>query len=250
MTNPGSDDDQIALSQMKVPKASQMLADELRERILDGEYAEGAVLPPERQLVVQTGLSRTTVREALRILEVQGLVRIRPGRTGGAFVQRPGEAAMARTVDHIIRGRRIRLSALLDTREALEPYCAGLAAQNRSEDDVIALEATHERANADGTAEAHIAWHVEVARATHNKLISGVMMALERAVYQAVSEKDEFDDETRQQVSRSHEEINAAIRAQDSDAATSLMTQHVNTYARDLLTARREARPAEHLPSP
>ena len=73
---------------MEVPKASDVLANGLRERILSGEFPEGTPLPPERELVTQTRMSRTTVREALRILEVQGLVRIKAGRAGGAFVQR------------------------------------------------------------------------------------------------------------------------------------------------------------------
>ena len=80
----------VRLAPMKVPKASDVLANELRERILSGEFPEGTSLPPERDMVVQTQMSRTTVREALRILEVQGLIRIRTGRSGGAFVQRPG----------------------------------------------------------------------------------------------------------------------------------------------------------------
>ena len=67
----------IRLSPMEVPKASDVLANELRERILSGDYPEGTPLPPERELVVQTRMSRTTVREALRVLEVQGLIRIK-----------------------------------------------------------------------------------------------------------------------------------------------------------------------------
>jgi DNA-binding FadR family transcriptional regulator len=73
----------VQLSPIDVPKASDVLVHDLRERILRGEFAEGTALPPERELVVQTRMSRTTVREALRILEVQGLVRIRAGRAGG-----------------------------------------------------------------------------------------------------------------------------------------------------------------------
>ena len=75
----------VRLAPMQVPKASDVLANDLRERILSGEFPEGTSLPPERDMVVQTQMSRTTVREALRILEVQGLVRIRTGRSGGAF---------------------------------------------------------------------------------------------------------------------------------------------------------------------
>src|SRR6201998_1992076 len=89
-----------------VPKAADVLARELRERILSGELAEGVALPAERELVKQTQMSRATVREALRILEVQNLVRVRAGRAGGAFVQRPTTKSMASSVTLLIRGRQ------------------------------------------------------------------------------------------------------------------------------------------------
>src|ERR1700694_1196777 len=96
----------VVLKPVDVPKASDVLARELRERILSGELVEGTALPAERELVKQTHMSRATVREALRILEVQHLVRVRAGRAGGAFVQRPTTKSMAGSVSLMIRGQR------------------------------------------------------------------------------------------------------------------------------------------------
>ena len=121
-----------------------MLAGELRERILNGELAEGAPLPAERELVKQTQMSRATVREALRILEVQNLVRVKAGRAGGAFVQRPTTKSMANSVSMLIRGRRIKLADLMETREALEPFCAELAARNRTDEELAELDRANE----------------------------------------------------------------------------------------------------------
>src|SRR5215472_4884912 len=118
----------VRLTPMPVPKASDVLADDLREQLPHGEFPEGTALPTERDLVTQTQMSRATVREALRILEVQGLIRIRTGRAGGAFVQRPDDESVADSVALVIRGRHIRMAALLETREAIEPVCAQLAA--------------------------------------------------------------------------------------------------------------------------
>src|ERR1700733_2987297 len=134
----------VRLAPMHVPKASDVLADDLRERILSGEFPEGTSLPTERDMVVQTRMSRTTVREALRILQVQGLVRIKTGRSGGAFAQRPGGDSVADSVSLLIRGGRIRMAALLETREGVEPVCAQLAAKYRTGADLELLE----RANA------------------------------------------------------------------------------------------------------
>ncbi len=230
----------IQLSPMKVPKASDVLANELRERILSGEFSEGTGLPAERDLVVQTRMSRTTVREALRILEVQGLIRIKAGRTGGAFVQQPGEEAMANTVNLLIRGRQIRLAALLETREAIEPFCARLAAQSRTDDDLKDLDEANLAiaATSNGLAgflEANVDWHVAVARASHNEILSGLMSALSRAIYAASDDEGFVDDDVRHAALHAHETITAAIRDRDADAAARRMTRHVHSYAEAVL---------------
>jgi GntR family transcriptional repressor for pyruvate dehydrogenase complex len=236
----------IRLSPMTVPKASDVLANELRERILTGEFAEGTGLPAERDLVTQTRMSRTTVREALRILEVQGLIRIKAGRTGGAFVQQPGEEAMASTVNLLIRGRQIRLAALLETREAIEPFCAQLAAIHRTDDELEILEAAN-RAIADDSGdlaqflEANVAWHVAVARASHNELLSGLMTTLSRAIYAATEDEKFVDADARHATIRSHESITAAIRDRDADAALRRMKRHVRSSAEDVPTGDKRA---------
>ena len=131
LTTPSRSD--IRLSPVDVPKASDVLASELRERILNGELAEGAPLPAERELVKQTQMSRATVREALRILEVQNLVRVESGSCGRQrSFSGPPRKSMANSVSMLIRGRHIKLVDLMETREALEPFCAELAARNRT----------------------------------------------------------------------------------------------------------------------
>jgi GntR family transcriptional regulator, transcriptional repressor for pyruvate dehydrogenase complex len=232
----GKDRSAIRLAPMRVPKASDVLANELRERILSGEFPEGTGLPAERELVAQTGMSRTTVREALRILEVQGLIRIRAGRTGGAFVQQPGEDAMANTVNLLIRGRQIHLADLLQTREALEPFCARLAADSRTDEDLESLDEANERIAeaSEGLTDfldANVDWHVAVARASHNEILSGLMVALSRAIYAATDDETFVDAEVRRTAVRAHTTITQAIRDRDPDAAQRRMTRHVHSYA-------------------
>ncbi|MBH0118745.1 FadR/GntR family transcriptional regulator [Rhodococcus sp. NPDC003382] len=224
---------------MEVPKASDVLANELRERILSGEYAEGTPLPPERELVVQTKMSRTTVREALRILEVQGLVRIKAGRAGGAFVQRPGEQSMADTVALLIRGRQIRLSALLETREAIEPFCAQLAARHRTDEDLARLDAANDAIAAagdklDAFLQANVDWHIAVASASHNELMSGLMISLSRAIYAATENEGFIDQKVRDITVRAHRSVTKAIRDKDADAAHRRMGRHVHSYAESI----------------
>ncbi|HKP08805.1 MAG TPA: FCD domain-containing protein [Microbacterium sp.] len=218
----GGRPEQITLARLKVPKASEVLANELSERILSGEFAEGAGLPPERELVSQTGLSRTTVREALRILEVQGLIRIKSGRAGGAFIQRPGELAMANTVEDIIRGREIRRSALLETRRAIEPFCARLAVRTRTDEQLEELQAAIPTVNGE--------WHIAVARASNNALLSGLMLALSNAISEA-TDRELVDRGKLDQAVEAHELITAAIRDRDEEGAVEEMEKHAHVYS-------------------
>jgi DNA-binding FadR family transcriptional regulator len=223
---------------MLVPKASEVLANDLRERILRGEFPEGTPLPPERDMVVQTRMSRTTVREALRILQVQGLVRIKTGRSGGAFVQRPGGDSVADSVSLLIRGGRIRMAALLETREGVEPVCAQLAAKYRTEADLDLLERASTAITVDGPLEdflqANVEWHVAVAAASHNELLTGFMSALSRAIYAATDNQRFVDADVRRVTIQAHTRITEAIRAQDAEAALRRMRRHVHTYAEAL----------------
>jgi GntR family transcriptional repressor for pyruvate dehydrogenase complex len=237
---PGDRRSAVRLMPMEVPKASDVLANELRERILEGELSEGTALPPERELVAQTRMSRATVREALRTLQVQGLVRIKAGRAGGAFVQRPGRDAVAKSVTLLIRGQQFRLAALLETREAIEPFCARLAARNRTDADLVRLDEANEAlADQSGSLarflQANVDWHVGVATASHNELLAGLMTALSRAIYTSTENERFVDATVRHETARAHRSITEAIRAKDSDAAVRRMERHVYAYAQAVL---------------
>ena len=225
----------MRLPPLEVPKASGVLANALRERILSGEYPEGTPLPPERELVVQTRMSRTTVREALRILEVQGLIRIKAGRAGGAFVQRPGEESVAKSLELLIRGRQIRLASVHETREAIEPSCAGLAARHRTTADLARIDAADEAivagAGLEDFLQANVEWHVAVATASHNEILIGIMSALSRAIYTTTNNEGFVNAEVRAVTARAHRSVTRAIRERDPAAAVRRMTRHVHAYA-------------------
>lgn len=230
----------VLLKPVDVPKASDVLARELRERILSGELAEGTALPAERELVKQTQMSRATVREALRILEVQNLVRVRAGRAGGAFVQRPTTKSMASSVSLMIRGQQIKLADLMETREALEPFCAELAAQKRTDEDLAVLDranAAIAKPDADLAAflQANLDWHVGVAMAGHNELLIGFMTALSHAIYTGTENAAFVDDTVRAVTTRAHRSITNAIRSRDAEAAGRRMRRHVHSYAKAAL---------------
>jgi DNA-binding FadR family transcriptional regulator len=223
---------------VEVPKAADVLAGDIRERILSGALAEGAALPSERELVEQTALSRATVREALRILTVEGLLQIRPGRGGGAFVHRPDRESLASTVQLVIRGQRIRIEALHETREAVEPACAALAAARRTDADLAELDALQRELVAAGAAgdvprflRANVEWHGVVARASGNELLIGLMSALSRSIYTSTEIEHFLDDGIRRVTAQAHSKVTHAIRDQDSAGAKRRMERHVCAFA-------------------
>jgi GntR family transcriptional regulator, transcriptional repressor for pyruvate dehydrogenase complex len=192
-------------------------------------------------------MSRSTVREALRILEVQGLVRIKTGRVGGAYVQRPDKDSVADSVSLLIRGQQIRMADLLERREAIEPFCARLAARNRTEADLARLDAAN-KAIADPDAplarflQANVDWHVAVAAASHNEILTGLMTALSRSIYTATENEEFVDAEVRRTTIRAHQAITDAIRSQDPDAAVRRMNRHVHAYAEAVLKVEQRTR--------
>jgi DNA-binding FadR family transcriptional regulator len=229
------DDDSSApppLERISTPKAADVLAEELRKRIRTGEWPEGLALPTERELASQSGLSRTSVREALRMLEVDGLIDIRPGRNGGATVRRPADDELKRQLDLFIWGRNIGVEQLHEVREALEALGAEGAARRRTEADLAELSSKTKAVEAavddvDRYLDANLAWHLAVVRASHNELLVSFMNVLANAIHEA-TESEAFDSpEVRRATLKIHRSILEAIAARDPEAARRRMARHV-----------------------
>ena len=222
----------LKLSPIVVPKTSDVLAGELRKQILGGALSPGSSLPAERELVLQTGLSRGSVREALRILEAEGLVSTRPGRQGGSVARQPGDESLAKYINLFVHGRGISLLSLLQTREAVEPSLAALAARNRTDEELQALIAISERleaAYADTPlylAE-NVSWHCAIAAASHNELLRAFMVAISSMVYKASAIENFATEDVRKVVLKAHRRILEAIVAKDADAARRRMARHL-----------------------
>jgi GntR family transcriptional regulator, transcriptional repressor for pyruvate dehydrogenase complex len=220
---------------INVPQAADVLAERLRQRVLDGELAEGDVLPSERALMADTGLGRATVREALRILEVEALITPRLGRYGGWTVRRPDRGVVTRSIDVFIRGTKIRFGSLLATREAIEPSCAALAAEHRTEEDLAVLDAIGVRLRAcvrdlPEFLLTNVCWHLSVVDATHNELLIAIMSALGDAIHAGTDLADFNSLKVRRAAIDAHDAVVAAIRDQDADAASRRMLRHVHAF--------------------
>ncbi|CAJ1586018.1 FadR/GntR family transcriptional regulator [[Mycobacterium] wendilense] len=116
------------LDTVRLPKMSEIVADRLRQQIIAGELVEGDPLPPEDQLMEHAGVARTTVREALRILESEGLLVVRRGAGGGARIRTPQVANVARYIGLVLQSQGTRLEDVHSARVMLEAPAAGLLA--------------------------------------------------------------------------------------------------------------------------
>ena len=115
----------------------EAISDTLRERIMVGEFKDGDALPSQAELSSVFSVSKPSVREALRILEIEGLVRVRRGRFGGALVNAPRIDHAARTIELILRSRKVRLEDIANALVNLEPICAAMCARRPDRDTEV-----------------------------------------------------------------------------------------------------------------
>lgn len=131
-------------------RVAETVAAELRRRILRGDFLDGA-LPKQDQLREEYGVSHPSLREALRILETEGLVIVRRGNVGGATVQQPGEARFGYTLGLALQSTGTRVHELATAVATLEPVCARQCAENpkRAKNIVPRLRAILDTARAE-----------------------------------------------------------------------------------------------------
>jgi GntR family transcriptional repressor for pyruvate dehydrogenase complex len=109
----------------------QQVADELRRLIVSGKLTEGESLGTELDLIERFGVSRPSLREALRILQAEGLISVRRGMQGGVVVHEPGRRSTARTAALVLQARNVPLADVFAARTVLEPSAARMVASRR-----------------------------------------------------------------------------------------------------------------------
>jgi GntR family transcriptional repressor for pyruvate dehydrogenase complex len=200
-------------------------AAQLEARIAANEWPVGARLPTETELMTQLGIGRSTVREAVRTLARVGLVQVRQG--DGTYVTgRPADNEPLR-----LRCQRAQLHEIYDVREALDLQAARLAAERRTDDDLVTLrELLDARAaalaarDAQGFADADVAFHHHIVTATQNDMLRDLYRVLGESLVQSLTihkRENAFSDVD---TSEEHEHLLAAIVARDPAAAAHAVT--------------------------
>lgn len=226
---------------LRPPRMAELVAARLRRRIISGDLDDGDELPREGELQQEFQVSRPSLREAIRILETEGLIRIRRGKVGGAIVKRPTAASAAYHLGLTLQSQEVTLQDLAAARAVLEPTCAGLAAAREDRDQAVAeltrlVEECESRIDdsyefTTSALEFHAAVVVLCGNATITVLagaLEAVWASQERLwAKQAATEGGYPDVKLRREVLRAHRRIIRHIRDGDVDGATRAMRLHL-----------------------
>lgn len=220
-----------ALRPLARPRLYEQVVQRLREHVTDSELDVGDKLPAERELAERLGVSRTSIKQAIVVLEVQGLVEVRHG--GGTYLRR--KQLESEPVAELVARKR-RLPEILDAREGLETKLAELAAERRTEADLVELDAALDEMRGQIDAgelgnEGDRRFHAAVTAAAHSGLLAEFMRAIADEV--AESRQESLRQPNRPPKSLvQHEHIAEAIRAGNPDTARSAMRRHLETVRR------------------
>ncbi|POX47208.1 FadR/GntR family transcriptional regulator [Streptomyces sp. Ru72] len=213
------------------PRLYEQVVERLREYVTTEGLKAGDRLPPERDLADRLGVSRTSVRQAIVALEVQGLVEVRHG--GGTYLLR--DRLNAEPLETMIDRRR-RLPDVLDARDALETKLAALAAVRRTEQDLVEIDAAL-AAMADAVDRGELGvdedqrFHAAVTTAAHSALLADFMAEISLSIAESRTESLRQPGRPARSLEQ-HRRVAEAIRAGDSEEAARAMHTHIDTVGR------------------
>jgi GntR family transcriptional repressor for pyruvate dehydrogenase complex len=237
-----TDSADIVLEPVKRSRIYEHIVEQIHALIREGRWAPGDQIPPERELAERFRVSRTSVREALRALELQGVIESKQG--GGTFVRTADtEALIPPLAAAILRGQR-EMAEVLEVRGLIEPGIARLAAARASAEHVAELEGLLQRQReciAEGRpfVDEDTAFHYTLARAADNH----ILLRLHNVILDVLRESRQsyLHVPDRPQTSlRGHEAILAAVKLGDADAAYDASLAHITEVRDKILRALEE----------
>lgn len=198
--------------------------------ILFGELDGVGRLPPEPVFAEQLGVSRHHLRESLRLLEQDGLVRVKPGRNGGIFLTVPTVDVLTRTFATILARSQTSIADLMAARLVIEPAAAALAAREATEEEIVHLEelvSSQEQGK-----EVNNRFHVALTSAAHNRTLLLTMQAM-RGLIRTV-DRHAGSKELQAASARAHRRIVQAVRKRDAPATAELVRRHLLGFEDEL----------------
>jgi GntR family transcriptional regulator, transcriptional repressor for pyruvate dehydrogenase complex len=237
---------------VRLPKTSEIIATRLRQQIITGQLAEGAALPAEAALIKMFGVSRPALREALRLLESDGLIVIRRGNQGGARVQAPKSDVAARYVSYYLQYQQVTLADVYSAVTNLEAPSAREVALHRTDADLTMLEQVmneseqHRHDRPEPALANQRQFHsliVDLAGNATTKLIWSMLQGIVAAsqVANVTNYPHSWSTTAVDAAYRTHRRLVDHIRAQDGDKAESLWRRHLEADREFVLVGMEDA---------
>jgi GntR family transcriptional regulator, transcriptional repressor for pyruvate dehydrogenase complex len=222
---------QVTFAPSKPRRAFDDIIDQVRGMLRSGDLRPGQKLPSERDFALQLGVSRNTVREALRMLEIAGLVSLKKGHTGGAFVTASTMDAVAQGISDGLTLTEFSISDLMESRIALETFIARKAATEITEAELDELEASVARAKRIAETEdfpaqltAHLDFHEKLAAAARNPILSSLAQPLLGLTHELALR---VGPKSAESIWEERQELIEALRHRDPDAAANIVEKYI-----------------------
>lgn len=225
--------------QVQPVRLYQGIIDQIENALATRALRPGERLPSERALVTQFGASRSTVREALRVLESNGVIRSRPGDPYGPEILPFSSQTLTKQLTRLAQVDGVDLGELIAFRMVLDSSANMLAARLRTDDELAAIEASivamREALELGFTpfSEADLAFHDAIARVSRNSLIQVCNQVVRGVVLSLISDKISRSRNRKALMRQSlqhHEEVLAAIRSGDGVAAARISRRNLYDY--------------------
>jgi GntR family transcriptional repressor for pyruvate dehydrogenase complex len=219
---------------IRIKKAPQQIISQIRKQIFEGTLIPGDKLPSESKLIEQFNVSKQTLREALRALEFIGIIEIRKGNMGGAFIVEMDSQITLELLANFLYFKKLSIHHVTEARKIVEPYAAGVAATSIQNADLERLkniiDLTRKEYNSDDYSKYAInndlEFHCVIANSTKNPLLILIVDFIESLMSDKKT-KITMNKEMLASILNAHERIFDALVKRDSDRARTEMSRHI-----------------------
>ena len=218
---------------IQTDRISNVIVDQIKDAVFQKKLKAGDKLPSERQLMDQFKTSRVTIREAIRTLEQFGILEIKRGTEGGAFIRDPNTKFVSNFLQDMFSMEKIKISNLTEARMAIEPFSVKLATERITEDSLEKIrqniqEAREclDRKNKNDARLLDLEFHRLIAQASQNPVIFFMIDSIMDIMENNISSIP-LSAKPVERTNQYHEEIYAALRDRDVRKTEELMLRHI-----------------------
>jgi GntR family transcriptional repressor for pyruvate dehydrogenase complex len=219
---------------VKTRRAFEVICEQIRAELAAGTLKAGDKLPAERELAAQFQVSRSALREALRSLEVAGIIRSVKGARGGAFIQSAEPDRIVQAMQDYVHLGHVSLDELTEARIALQDVIVRLACERATDADLSELEAiaesTKEASSVEARYQCAVDYYDVLARATKNRIFGILVDSLSAILHEFVQGPDY--ETLQESLIQSRLRLVKHLRARDADAAADEMRKHLGRLHR------------------